>query len=56
MSMYGISDKWADVIIAKRNKREFEDIEDVKKETGIPERVLKKFKFKNDWFGSTKSW
>ncbi|CAI2189803.1 6575_t:CDS:1 [Funneliformis geosporum] len=41
-SMYGIGETQADEIMAKR---EFKDIEEAKKQTGIPERVLKRFKF-----------
>ncbi|CAG8583669.1 13208_t:CDS:2 [Funneliformis caledonium] len=42
LSVYGIGETWADKIMAKR---EFKDIEDAKKKTNIPERVLKRFKF-----------
>jgi DNA uptake protein ComE-like DNA-binding protein len=40
----GIGIERADIIVSKRSKRKFKDLDDAYAETGIPKSVLKRFK------------
>jgi hypothetical protein len=45
VSVNGISDEKAEIILEKRKDRDFQDLEDCMARTSIPRRVLERFKF-----------